>query len=370
MSDPLTAGEEAIGKLPRRQARMARDVLEPFHAVARSALQLQDLDTALLLVCSERALKLSCAGDVAREADSVLHGKLGAGTDGEVSRVRRIPDQCKLAVVPLPTQDAVKIEPRGKLQVCSVALQSVATKIASEELLAELNRTARVGAIKAMRLPGLLARLDDDGRHVGTELVGVDLEPAVFGFLECEGKGRELLRRTQPHESASAHVDIGFENGGIATAGGAVDSVSSNDEVSVPEFGVDFHFTLEALLDAKLCGALLQQRQQAHAADAAEPVPVAQELLAAQMNRDVVPMAQPRDDGRVRRRIGRLKILHGLVREYDAPAERVGRPISFVYLDASARQRLLQQNGCVKPCRATTYADNALHTQGMYLDLL
>src|ERR1700722_10571219 len=255
MSDPLTAGEEAIGKLPRRQARMARDVLEPFHAVARSALQLQDLDTALLLVCSERALKLSCAGDVAREADSVLHGKLGAGTDGEVSRVRRIPDQCKLAVVPLPTQDAVKIEPRGKLQVCSVALQSVATKIASEELLAKLNRTARVGAIKAMRLPGLLARLDDDGRHVGTELVGVDLEPAVFGilaclnfnvphastelvgvdlesavfgFLECEGKGRELLRRTQPHESASAYVDIGFENGGIPTAGGAANFFRRN----------------------------------------------------------------------------------------------------------------------------------------------
>ena len=217
-------------------------------------------------------------------------------------------------------------------------------------------------AIKTMRLPGLFARLDDDGRHIGAELVGVDLEPTVLGFFKCESKGRELLRRTEPHEAAFAHVDIGFEDCGVATAGGAVDSVSGHDEVRVGEFGVAFHFMLESLLDAKFRSALLQQRQQPHSADAAESMAMAQELLAAQMNRDVVPMAQTRDDGGVRRSIRRLKVLHGLIREHDAPAECVRRPISLVYLDASARQCLLQQDGRVKPCRATTYADDALHS--------
>jgi hypothetical protein len=40
-----------------------------------------------------------------------------------------------------------------------------------------------------MRAPGLLARLDDDGRERLAELVGMDLEPAVLGLLEREGEG-------------------------------------------------------------------------------------------------------------------------------------------------------------------------------------
>ena len=145
MPDSLAAGEKAVSELPRRQARMARDVLEPFHAVARSALQLQNLDTALLLVSRERApSSVAPATWRARLIPSSI-ASLVPGTDGEVSRVCRIPDQCKLAVVPSLAQDAMKIQPRSMLQVRSVALQSVATKIASEELLAELDRVARVG---------------------------------------------------------------------------------------------------------------------------------------------------------------------------------------------------------------------------------
>ena len=69
------------------------------------------------------------------------------------------------------------------------------------------------------------------------------------------------------------------------------------------------------------------------------------EALAAQIDRNVVPMAQARDDGRVRGCIGSLEVLHRLVREHDAPAEGVGRSIALVNLDASLWQSFLQQDG-------------------------
>src|SRR5450755_1113664 len=155
-----------------------------------------------------------------------------------------------------------------------VALKLVAAKICGEQLLAELHRLTCVGAIEAMRLPGLLACLDDDRRQVAAELIGMNLKPAVRGFLEREGKGREFLRRTEPHEAAFAHVDMGFKDVCIAIARRAVDAVGGDDEIRVSELDVVRDLVLEGLLYSELCRALLQQRQQAHAANAAEPVAV------------------------------------------------------------------------------------------------
>src|SRR6202035_2224827 len=101
----------------------------------------------------------------------------------------------------------MEIQPRV-LQMAGVALQLVAAEIGGEELLAERDCRRRVGAIKSMRLPGLFACLDDDGGHVAAELIGMNLEPAVLGLLERKGKGRELLRRTKPHEAALPDVDM------------------------------------------------------------------------------------------------------------------------------------------------------------------
>ena len=54
---------------------------------------------------------------------------------------------------------------------------------------------------------------------------------------------------------------------------------------------------------------------------------------------------------------------HGLVREHDAPAEGVVRPVALVDLDAGARQRLLQQDRRVQPRRPAAHADDALHAR-------
>ena len=47
------AREQAVGELLRLEMRIARDVLEPFHAVARRALQLEHLEIAFRPVALE-----------------------------------------------------------------------------------------------------------------------------------------------------------------------------------------------------------------------------------------------------------------------------------------------------------------------------
>src|SRR3546814_9092870 len=71
---------------------------------------------------------------------------------------------------------------------------------------------------KAGRLPGFVARLDDERGHPGLELIGVRLEPAMFGLHESEGERIEGLFRAQPYKAAFARVDIGLVGLGIARA--------------------------------------------------------------------------------------------------------------------------------------------------------
>jgi hypothetical protein len=78
MADALAAREQAVGKLLRRQVRVARDVLEPLHPIARGALQLEHLDVTLLVVGAEGAVQAGAAGDVVSQRDGVFHGELRA----------------------------------------------------------------------------------------------------------------------------------------------------------------------------------------------------------------------------------------------------------------------------------------------------
>ena len=128
-------------------------------------------------------------------------------------RVRGVPDQHAVAVVPALAQHALEVEPGGAAQVRGIAHERMAVEVLREELLAEGDRLRMVGAVEAVRAPGFLARLDDDGRERLAELVGVDLEPAVLGLLEREGERRERLRRAEPDVAALARVDVGLEDG-------------------------------------------------------------------------------------------------------------------------------------------------------------
>ena len=194
MPDSLAAGEQTVGELPRRQARVARDVLEPFHAIARGALQpAEPRRCALRFVSRECRPEIACARRMTRKADGILHGELGARADGKMRRVRGVADQRDLAIGPTLAQYALKIEPGRLLQMCRVALQGVAAEIAGKESFAEFDRLARGRPLKAVRLPGLLAGLDDDGRQVLTELIGVDLKPAVLGLFKRKRERRKAL---------------------------------------------------------------------------------------------------------------------------------------------------------------------------------
>src|ERR1700689_4647039 len=80
-----------------------------------------------------------------------------------------------------------------------------------EQFLAKCDRPVDVGLIEAVWLPGFLARLDDDRGEILAELVGVNLKPSEFSFLECEGECREFLRRSEPNVAALPHFDAGVE---------------------------------------------------------------------------------------------------------------------------------------------------------------
>src|SRR6185437_8787313 len=363
-------GEEAVGELLRGQTGVAPDVLEPFHAVAGRALQLQHFEAALRAVGlqrrSPRLHQVRATGDVAHQRYRIFHGELGAGADREVRRMRRIADQDHPAVVPAPAMHAAEVEPGRAAQMVGIALQCLAAEIAREELLAECDGAARVEPVEPMRFPGLLPRLDDDGGEIAAELIGVDLEPAVLGALECKRESPERLRRPEPDVAALAPIELRLEYGLVALPGLAVGAIRGDDEVRILEPRFRAHLPLEVLPDSELRGALLQEPEQALAADTAESVAAADEAAAGKVDVDVVPVVEVADDGGVRARVGSAEVLHRLVGKDDAPAEGVVRPVALVHLDAGFRERLAQQDGGVQTRGAAAQADDSLHGSAAY----
>ena len=251
MADALARGEQAVGELLRLEMRVAGNVLEPLHAVARGALQLERFEVALRPVALETGADVLGGGHLRDQRHRIFHGELRARADAEVRGVRRIADEDEIAVVPALAQHAVEIEPRRAAQVARVAHQPLAAQVLAEQLLAKLDRLLRGVAIEAVRLPGLLARFDDDGRQIGAELIGVNLKPAVLGVLEGEGEGGKLLFRAEPDEAAFAHVDVRLEGIGVSAALNAVDAVGRNDQIGVREFGLRVDLVLKELLHAQ-----------------------------------------------------------------------------------------------------------------------
>jgi hypothetical protein len=132
----------------------------------------------------------------------------------------------------------------------------------------------------------------------------VRLEPAPLGFLEREGERLEQLARAEPDEAAVAQVDVGLVGRGVPGADAAVEAVAGDDQVGVGILLVALHVGLEAQLDAERLAARLQDVEQALAADAAEAVAARADLVAADVDLDVVPVVErsrgsaPRSRGR------------------------------------------------------------------------
>src|SRR3569833_4674267 len=135
----------------------------------------------------------------------------------------RVANEDDLLVVPTLTGVPGKVQPCGATEVRGVALKAMPVQVAAEEPLAESDRLPGVIPIQTVSQPGLLPGLDDDGREVLAELVGMDLEPAVLRTLKREGKGREGLGRSQPDKPAFPLVEIGLEHDYVAVTGAADD---------------------------------------------------------------------------------------------------------------------------------------------------
>jgi hypothetical protein len=104
---------------------------------------------------------------------------------------------------------------------------------------------------------------------------------------------------------------------------------------------------LEHLLHPDFRGALLQQRQQTLAGDAAESMPAAAKAAPADVDGNVIPMVEAREDGGVGFEVRGAEVFHGLVGKHHAPAEGVVRTVALVDFHARRWQRLAQQNGAV-----------------------
>ena len=114
-------------------------------------------------------------------------------------------------------------------------------------------------------------------------------------------------------------------------------------------------------VDAQLAGAFLKNLQKLLAADAGEAMPTADELAAAEMDGNIVPVMEIPQYRAMRLGVGSLEIPHGLVGKHHAPAESVIGPVTLVDLDSSGRQSLAQQDGRVQPRRAAAQTDDSLH---------
>ncbi len=212
VADALRARQQRIVELHRVEVEVALDVLEPLERIAGGRLQPQHLGAARILVFAERRRDARLAVQIAGERDRALHRELGARADREMRRRGGIAHQHDIFVGPCLAQHARKIEPARAAQVARVRHQPMAAEIFLEDALAGRDRFLARHRAEAEPVPGRFRALDDEGRGVGVELIGVRPDPAVLGLLEDEGEGVvEFLAGAEPHELALAQVDVGPE---------------------------------------------------------------------------------------------------------------------------------------------------------------
>jgi hypothetical protein len=180
------------------------------------------------------------------------------------------------------------------------------------------------------------------------ETVAVRLEDAVLVLDEVEGEGLERKRCAQPDEPGRPHIEIRLESIGIAGANGAVDAVGSHDHVRVSQaqcrqVGIALQIGLESHVNIERGTSILKDVEQFPAGDAGKPVAAGGDDAAADMDVDVVPVGKAGRDALERLGIRRPEVLHRLIGEHHAPAERIVRPVAFQHRDLSVWARLLQQ---------------------------
>ncbi len=332
MADALRARQQRVVELDRIEVEVALDILEPFERIAGGRLEAQHLGAPRLLVFGEGGGDARLAFQMVRERDRAFHRELGSRAHRKVRGRGGVAHEHDVLVGPLLAQHARKIEPARAAQVTRVRHQTVAAEIFREDALAGRDRFLARHRAETEPVPGRLRALDDEGRGVGVELIGVRPDPAVLGFLENEGEGVvEFLAGAEPYELAFAQVDLRPEMRRKLVADLGVQAVRGDHKVVRPgEFRGALDLGPEAQVHAECARPLLQQQKQLLAPDAAEAVPGGDDALAAVVDRDVVPIGEvAADRGRADGIIGG-KIGERLVGQHHAPAEGVVRPVALV----------------------------------------
>ena len=247
-----------------------------------------------------------------------------------------------------------------------VADEGVAVQVLREQLFAEGDAFFLAHLLDAVRPPDRLWRLDDEGRGLVVELVGVGLEPAVFRLLEGEGEGVEGLLRAQPDKAAQPGVNVRLEGAFVARADAAVQPVAGDHEVGVVLLGerlVVGHVGLEHQVHAQRHAAFLQDVEQALAADADEAVAGGAHAGTLVEHLDVVPVVE----GVLHRLrglgVGAAQVLQRLVGEDDAPSEGVERPVALDHGHLQVREAAFHEQTEIEARRAATDAQDALERQ-------
>ena len=331
VTDALAAGQQRISELDRLEGSVAWHVLEPLGGVARGALEFQHLDAASFLIGLEHRLAIRVGGRVQclGEKDGVLQCELGARADGEMRGVRGIAHEHDVAVVPDLAVDAREIQPRRAANVAGFHEQRLSAEVFRKEPLADRDALGLLERVEPEAAPRRLLALDDEGRGVLVEAVGVRPDPAVGGFLESEGESVEGLVRAKPDIFVLSHLDIGLEDFAVCLPDDAVDTVGCDDEVGVVVGGEARVLGLKMNRDTQCLRAHLQNVEQTLAPNAAEAVTAGGDPLPLEVDVDVVPVGEVGEDFVSACRVVALQVREGLVGEHHAPAEGVVGAVAF-----------------------------------------
>ena len=294
-----------------------------------------------------------------------------------MSRVQRVAEQDDVFVVPATVLHERKVQPAHEV----VRHQRMAAEIVCEEPL-EIRAGLLLGHRREPRpRPRRRRTLDDERACRLVELVGVRGEHAVGALAEREREAVKELVRAEPDVFVAANVDGWLESVGKPLADEAVRAVRADEQIVIAERCDVGHVRMKTLLDAERLAAVSQNLEKRQPADPGEPVASNADPLATMDDVDVVPGLPFIGEGLRRRRVVIVQVPEGLIREDDAPSERV---VAAVALENHAprdpdraassaaksrglrvrRRRRRYASICTRPINLPPHARGRRHTRG------
>ena len=212
MADALAAREQRIGELLGRQVRRSASTFSNHSVELRAAFWIRSTSTLRTrLVVAQRAAARSPrrAGRCSAPARSRPPARAWCPSRSRSARCAPRRPSARPARRPLwCTQRAG----RRRAETGSTAPSRAGARRwtsargrpgTREQPLAEGDRLLLLHRSRPAACHTVFRRLDDEGRGVVVEAVGVRLEPAVLGLLEGEGERVEQLVRAEPDEAAA-----------------------------------------------------------------------------------------------------------------------------------------------------------------------